>query len=252
MRTLRRLFDAVLVHGDPALIPFGETFHAADEIAELIRYTGYVASNGVCAGPPEPNDEVLVSVGGGAVGARLLFAAAAARPLTALKAKVWRFLTGPISPIAIQQLAATGDEHTIVERFRPDFSARLKNAALSISQAGYNTTMDILSSGVRAVVVPYETKGETEQRLRAEILASKRLLSVVPEAELSPTRVAKAVAEALASHQSRPMWTSAALPQRRDSFMALLQSGCDNVRNDGTSVAFRSLRGRQFHGPIEI
>src|SRR4029079_13912590 len=92
---------------------------------------------------------------------------------------------------AFQQLAATGDEHTIVERLRPDFSARLKNAALSISQAGYNTTMDILSSGVRAVVVPYEAKGETEQRLRSEILASKGLLSVVPEAELSPTRLQK-------------------------------------------------------------
>jgi predicted glycosyltransferase len=200
VRTLRRFFDAVLVHGDPALIPFGETFQAADEIAELIRYTGYVASNRGSAGAPEPNDEVLVSVGGGAVGARLLFTAAAARPLTALNAKVWRFLTGPnLADSAFQQLAATGDEHTIVERFRPDFSARLKNAALSISQAGYNTTMDILSSGVRAVVVPYEAKGETEQRLRSEILASKGLLSVVPEAELSPTRLAKAVAEALAS-----------------------------------------------------
>ena len=46
--------------------------------------------------------------------------------------------------------------------------------------------MDILQSGVRAVVVPYETKGETEQRLRAELLAEKGLLTVVPEAELSP------------------------------------------------------------------
>jgi predicted glycosyltransferase len=196
---LRRFFDVVLVHGDPALIPLGETFLAADKIADLIRYTGYVASDDASTGSSDGDDEVLVSAGGGAVGAPLLFAAAEARSLTLLKANVWRFLTGPnLADAEFKRLAATANEHTIVERFRPDFLSRLKNAALSISQAGYNTTMDILSSGVRAVVVPYETKGETEQRLRAEILASKGLLTVVPEAELSPSRLAEAVAEALA------------------------------------------------------
>ena len=68
---------------------------------------------------------------------------------------------------------------------------------MSISQAGYNTTMDILASGVRAVVVPYEAKGETEQKIRAEILAKKRFLTVVPEAELSPARLAEAAIAAI-------------------------------------------------------
>jgi predicted glycosyltransferase len=132
------------------------------------------------------------------VGAPLLFAAAAARPLTPLKANVWRFLTGPnLADSEFRRLSATADERTIVERFRPDFSALLTKAALSISQAGYNTTMDILSSGVRAVVVPYEAKGETEQRLRAEILAAKGLLGIVPEAGLSPGRLAEAIIEVL-------------------------------------------------------
>jgi predicted glycosyltransferase len=198
VKTLRRFFDAVLVHGDPALIPFGETFLAADEIADLIKYTGYVVSDGESTKPADGNDEVLVSAGGGAVGAPLLFAAAAARPMTSLKDHVWRFLTGPnLADAEFKQLAATANEQTIVARFRPDFSSRLRNALLSISQAGYNTTMDILSSGVRAVVVPYEAKGETEQRLRAEILASKRLVTVVPEAELSPSRLAEAVSDVL-------------------------------------------------------
>lgn len=38
---LRGNFDTVLVHGDDSLIRFGETFAAADRIADLIRYTGY-------------------------------------------------------------------------------------------------------------------------------------------------------------------------------------------------------------------
>lgn len=199
---LSRFFDRVLVHGDPSLIPFGATFAATAEIAGLIRYTGYVTARSEPAagdGADPGRAEVLVSAGGGAVGAPLLLAAMGARPLTPLADHVWRFLTGPNFPDDIHhELAHSVDERTIVERFQPDFPARLKTAALSISQAGYNTTMDILRAGVRAVVIPYETAGETEQRLRSDILAGKGLLTVLPAAELSPSSLAHAVAAALA------------------------------------------------------
>jgi predicted glycosyltransferase len=198
---VRRFFDAVLVHGDPRLIPFDATFKAAGEIADLIHHTGYVTSGTVAAAEATPaaHDEVLVSAGGGAVGAPLLFAAMQARPLTALAGKTWRFLTGPNLPEAdYAKLQRMAGKAAVVERFRPDFPALLKGCAISISQAGYNTTMDILTAGARAVVIPYETGGETEQRLRAEILASKGLLTVVPAAELSASRLAAAVAEAMA------------------------------------------------------
>ena len=57
--------------------------------------------------------------------------------------------------------------------------------------------MDILSSGARAIVVPYEAKGETEQRLRAEILARKGLVTLLPAAELSAARIVQAVRAAM-------------------------------------------------------
>lgn len=194
---LRRFFDAVLVHGNPALIPFGATFAAADEIADLIRYTGYVTTPAETKAAKDGRGEVLVSAGGGAVGAPLLFAALKARPLTPLAGHVWRFLAGPNLPDDLYgRLAAAAGERTVVERFRPDFPARLKAAALSISQGGYNTTMDILSAGVRAVVVPYEIGGETEQRMRSEILAAKGLLRVLPAAELSPESLAASISAA--------------------------------------------------------
>lgn len=193
---VRRCFDAVFVHGDPALIPFGATFAAAGEIADLIQHTGYVAAIDDAATWTAGKDEVLISAGGGAVGAPLLLAALEARPLTPLAGHVWRFLTGPNFPDAdFRRLEAMVGENMIVERFRNDFAGRLRTSALSISQAGYNTTMDVLKSGARAVVVPYETKGETEQRLRAELLAKNGLLTVVPAAELSPSRLAKGVAD---------------------------------------------------------
>jgi predicted glycosyltransferase len=196
---VRRYFDAVLVHGDPALIPFGATFRAAEEIADLIHHTGYVVAQRVESASDAGLDEVIVSAGGGAVGGPLLRAAVSARALTPLAGKVWRLLTGPNLPEPeFQALTASTDDRTVVERFRPDFPELLRNAALSISQAGYNTTMDILATGARAVVIPYETRGETEQRLRAEILAAKGVVTLLRAAELSPERLAASIKDALA------------------------------------------------------
>lgn len=200
VETLQRFFDAILVHGDPALLPIGATFPAADAIAEIVHYTGYVAAVDNTEAAATGHGEVLVSAGGGAVGGALLAAAMDARPATPVADAVWRFLTGPNLPDAVfDRLSRRANARTIVERFRPDFAARLRTAALSISQAGYNTIIDVLNAGVRAVVIPYERKGETEQRLRAEVLAGKGLLTVVPEADLAPGRLAAAIHAALAA-----------------------------------------------------
>ena len=201
----RRYFDLILVHSDPSLIPFEATFQEAGAIADLIRYTGYVTTTSGVIGPVGGRREVVVSAGGGAVGAPLLFAALAARPKTTLADHVWRFLTGPHMPEAdFERLARLADDTTIVERFRPDFPALVEASTLSISQAGYNTTMDILRANARAILIPYENKDETEQRLRSDLLAKKGLLTVVPLAELSPDRLAEAVAAAMAKPRPRP------------------------------------------------
>jgi predicted glycosyltransferase len=195
----RRYFDLVLVHSDPTLIPFEATFTEAASIADLIHYTGYVTTAAGTTTTAETRGEVVVSAGGGAVGAPLLFAALAARPNTPLAGRTWRFLTGPHMPEGdFQRLAAMADDRTIVERFRPDFPALVEASTLSISQAGYNTTMDILRANARAVLIPYENKDETEQRLRSDLLAAKGLLTVVPLAELTPDRLAEAVAATMA------------------------------------------------------
>jgi predicted glycosyltransferase len=64
----RRFYDLVLVHSDPTLIPFEATFPGAGEIADLIRYTGYVTEAKAGAVQDRSQGEILVSAGGGAVG----------------------------------------------------------------------------------------------------------------------------------------------------------------------------------------
>jgi hypothetical protein len=69
-----------------------------------------------------------------------------------------------------------------------------------VSQAGYNTVVDLALARARAVLVPFEQGKEAEQRLRAEQLATRGFAEVVGEAELDGPTLGRAVAAAL----SRP------------------------------------------------
>ncbi|MGE3905794.1 MAG: glycosyltransferase family protein [Reyranellaceae bacterium] len=194
-------YDAVLVHGDRALIPFDATFAPAARIADRLVYTGYVVDTGEPRrGPDAPgHGEIIVSAGGGAVSEPLLEAAMAARELTALKDRTWRLLVGHNLPQErFERLRRAAPAGVVVERARGDFVTLLANAELSISQGGYNTVMETLKFGRRAVVVPYAGGLETEQTLRAELLGRRGLIQIVDETTMTPQSMADAVARALA------------------------------------------------------
>ena len=207
-------FDVVLVHGDEVLVKFSETFPAAKQIENKLRYTGYVAS-----GAPETTadadiaqGEVLVSAGGGAVGSKLLSVALEARALGALKEHPWRLLTGknmPESEVLALEKQAGDHEDLVIERFRTDFPSLLTSCAVSISQAGYNTIVDLLVARVRAIVVPFSTDSETEQTLRSYLLEKRGLVTVIQDAELSAQLLAQAMTDVTAS--KRPQQSRIAL-----------------------------------------
>jgi predicted glycosyltransferase len=194
--TVRRHFDLVLVHGDPAFAALEHTFPRAPEIADRIAYTGLV-----CGPVPDPSPEawdVVTSVGGGAVGQRLaLVAVDAARLAPGLR---WLVITGPNLPAAVAaQVAATAPPNVTLSRFRADFPALLASAGVSVSQAGYNTVGDILQAGCRSVLVPFSAADETEQTDRATRLAALGRAEMVAEADLNPATLAVAVARARAA-----------------------------------------------------
>ena len=86
-----------------------------------------------------------------------------------------------------------------IERNRADFPALLRGCNVSVSQAGYNTVLDIIAARARAVLVPFSAERETEQLLRAEHLARLGAAELVRESELTPARLAAAI-ERAASH----------------------------------------------------
>ncbi len=197
-----RYFDRILIHGDPALIGFSRTFPMAERLEERLHYTGYVVDEtgkGDDAGSLG-RGEVLVSAGGGAVGEALLFTALAARALSPLASVPWRVLAGAnVGSGTFAALTTQAPEGVIVERARPDFPRLLTRCRLSISQGGYNTMMEVIQAGARAVAVPYGGGNETEQTLRARLLAMQGGIEVLAESALSPESLAAAMARALAA-----------------------------------------------------
>jgi predicted glycosyltransferase len=196
-----RWFDAIFVHGDARFARFEDTFALADELTPPVHYTGFVAGTGEdeaeAAAPPPAREEVVVSAGGGGVGIELLATALAAQPRSRLRDRTWRVLAGPNIPEAgIARLRAIAGARAIVERSRVDFARLLRGAFVSISQAGYNTTLDVVTSGVRPVVVPFTGNGETEQRARGERLRRFDLAVVVDDRTLTAETRARAVDEA--------------------------------------------------------
>ncbi len=198
-------FDAVLIHADPAVVAFGKSFSGWDRIEERAFYTGYVAEQDPASQSCSMagSGEVIVSVGGGAVGAPLLRAAAAARARTPLADRTWRLLIGAGVPEAEREALGSPGEGIVIEPSRRDFTRLLRNSVLSISQAGYNTTVETLCCADRAVLVPFGTERETEQADRAALLADRGMVAVVPPGTLSPESLAVAVRQALAGPSIR-------------------------------------------------
>jgi predicted glycosyltransferase len=204
LATFDRYFDHLLVHGDGALVPFERSFRHAGRLAGRMHYTGYVVGPAKPAGVGDATHAatagaaggVLVSVGGGAVGQRLLEVAVHARPLSALHAEPWRLLAGVNAAEAdLARLRALASAQTgiTIERFRSDFTRLLARCRVSVSQGGYNTVMEILQARAPAVIVPFAGGSETEQSLRARLLADTGRIALVEEAGLSPQALAQAI-----------------------------------------------------------
>jgi predicted glycosyltransferase len=232
----RAHYDRVLVHTDPRVIPFELTFPHARALGERLVETGYVVEPEV-AESIDGRGEVLVSAGGGRVGAGLLEVALAARGRSRLRACPWRLIGGGnLSEAAFEKLGAALSEGVILERQRDDFPALLANSLLSVSQAGYNTVVEGLRFRKPMVLVPFETATETEQRTRAERMLELGLAEVVWESGLTPRRLASAIDRA-----SRP---------RSSEWPALALDGGARAARLVASYAARSAP--QDFGPPEV
>jgi len=196
-----RYFDAILVHSDPAFADIRDSFRPTRPLATPVQYTGYVVPRRSHEVAAPRGDTILVSAGGGIVGFPLFTAALEAH------GSLWpelhlpmRLIAGPFLPerewFNLRRMAA-GMPGVELVRHVPDMVAEMRQARLSISQCGYNTALDLVVSQVPALLVPYAASGENEQTRRAESLAALGAARHLPAHELSASRLAAAMIDAL-------------------------------------------------------
>ena len=211
LKTLNTYFHGLLVHTDPRVVRLEETFSRAGDIAVPRADTGYVAA------APEPGSGerlrselgitgplVVASAGGGSVGQALLAAVLEASALLAADAPhTLALFPGPYADseaLAALRARAAALPHVLPRGFSTRFPAWLDAADLSLSMAGYNTTMNLLAAGTYGLVLPFAQN--REQAMRAGRLEALGALGVLDEADLAPPRLAARMAEALSRDAS--------------------------------------------------
>ncbi len=196
-----RYFDGILVHSDPNFAGLEESFRPSRLMETAVYYTGFVLPRGESAKQQERQRQVIVSAGGGMVGAPLFQVAIKAQPILWEKLKLpMTLLAGPFLPEADWlelEKAATLSQGLTLIRSVPNMTELLANHSVSVSQCGYNTVMDILRSGISSLVVPFAQGQEVEQSNRAARLSSLGLLCTVEANELTAERFVSEVEQLL-------------------------------------------------------
>lgn len=194
---INKYFDMLLVHGDPKLAPLEETFSRVSDLNCEVHYTGYVVQE-----PPNNpifTDEdkeiinsnkpmILVSVGGGRFGHELLNCVVQTAPLLEkrLPHNIQVF-TGPFIPDSKfneLQAMARNSKNIYIRRYTPYLLHYMKKAELSINMSGYNTTMNVLTTGVQAMILPFTGNQDREQTIRAKKLSDLGIVKMLNPNEL--------------------------------------------------------------------
>lgn len=206
-KLINKYYELVLFHSDPKVQQLEECFPRVKDLNCEVYYTGYVAQS-----PPEnptPTAEdianlnreepmIVASVGGGRYGYELLSAIIEASSTLQkyLPHKIHAF-AGPFMPdneFLRLQKAAAGKSNVLLHRYTPQLLAYLNKAELSISLAGYNTTMNILRTGVRSLIFPSPSEYQSgEQTIRAEKLEKLGVVDVIRPDDLAPDNLAQKI-----------------------------------------------------------
>ena len=191
-------FDAIFVHSDPAFARLEESFHAHSKLMTPTHYTGYVSLNRdeVDSSTVMRSRRVVVSAGGGLVGYPLLQTAIEAHALLRGDGLGMRVIAGPFLPEeSWQSLRASAQGRAGLQLLRcvPDLCEEMRAAVASVSQCGYNSTLDILQSGVPALVVPFAEGLEDEQSERANRLEKLGAVRALDHRQMTPVRLAEEI-----------------------------------------------------------
>jgi predicted glycosyltransferase len=197
---LREFYSEIWVYGDPAVYASATEYGLGPELSALVTYTGYLdqaarlkskSSPLACKAliGDDPRPYVLCSVGGGRDGVALSNAFVQAQMPEDHRGIL---ITGTQMDAAdrrrIKQSAAKRSDMTVVE-FVQEPAGLAAGAAATVSMCGYNTACEVMSLGLRALIVP-RVRPRAEQLIRAERLSALGIADMLHPDDLSSTALA--------------------------------------------------------------
>jgi predicted glycosyltransferase len=200
LQKLNRHFDALLIHSDPALLRLEETFCRVRDIDIPAVYTGFITQQTDPANGRSLRRElaiscgqkfIVASAGGGRSGYRLLTSVIDACELLRDRIPVrLEVFSGPfMENEAFEKIAARTSAGLRIRRYTKRFLDYLYAANLSVSLAGYNTCMNLLVTGVPALVYPYAR--QREQPMRVNKIKKFLPMKILNDDDLQPDRLSK-------------------------------------------------------------
>ncbi len=200
----------VLVYGRREVFDMGEQYDFSPAMRERMRYSGYICTpqapryTARARAKYIPNADketklIVAMAGGGADAYPMMRALLDALPaIQARQRCVLALITGPFMPAELRHdLEARAKGLPVrVSMSVGDTLSYIEAADLVVAMCGYNTTMEILRSGKRAILIP-RAGPSAEQRMRAQLFAAHGWVEMIDPDDLSSEIVAGAVVESL-------------------------------------------------------
>ncbi len=209
-KLMNQYFDMLLIHGDRKFQPLEESFSRISDLNCKVHYTGYVVQPSPVNPVLNAEDKavlncgkpiILASIGGGRFGHELLESLIEAAPiLQRIIPHRIQIFTGPFFPESkFEQMQACAEiqPNINIQRYTPNLLTYMEKAELSISMGGYNTTMNILTTGVRSMMLPFVGNGDLEQTIRSQKLENLGILNVIHPEDLGPRKFADKIVQCL-------------------------------------------------------
>lgn len=204
---LDSLYDRIFVYGCRSLFDVVDAYRIPDRVAAKLSYCGYIARPPkASAAPPSLHPSVLVTAGGGEDGHFLMEAYLSALSLLPKGALRTTMITGPLmSQVQRQSLERAARQHPDVElcASTADLPTLLERTDLVIAMAGYNTSVEIVTSGKPAILVP-RAAPRAEQRMRAAMLSRLGYVWSIEQGPELDRRLADRIRDVLDGKALRP------------------------------------------------
>lgn len=190
---IRRYYDAILIYGPPSCEDALDCMGWGD-LGIPVHHVGYVSAPMPDSGAADlPKDYLLVTLGGGADGFRVLATIVESIRRTPVPCPVV-IVTGPLMADAEMRhlVTLTRGLDVRIEEFRADMESVIVGARAVVAMAGYNTVSELLRSERPSLLVPRVSPRE-EQLMRARAVSDAGLADMLHPDELSPSRMSIAL-----------------------------------------------------------